>query len=136
MTAPFGQIRLNPKDPRFNERVAEHFERLQNGELVFRQLSLAGAEDLPVRTVAVTSTLLETDRIILGDAGGGAVTLTLPVALGRRRRMTVKRLNAGANVTVAAAGTDTIDGAASVVLTAQWQVLDLIADGISAWFVL
>lgn len=89
-----------------------------------------------VLSVTASRTLSAADFCVLADATGGAVTLTLPSAVGldaRPRRF--KRLNAGANaVTIAAAGSETIDGAATKSLASQYATLALIPTG-SGWAV-
>jgi hypothetical protein len=74
---------------------------------------------------------LTTDEILTGDATGGAFSITLPTAVGiTGRAYTIKRINSGANaVTVATTGGQTIDGAATVALSTQWQVLRVVSDG-------
>lgn len=69
------------------------------------------------------------------DATGGARTVTLPPALNREgRQILVTKTDASANaVTVAAAGSDTIEGAASVALAAQWDKAWLISNGNNGW---
>ena len=73
-------------------------------------------------SVTVTSnyTAKPSDALIRVDASGGAVTITLPAASSMiGSRLTVKRLNAGANaVTVSA--TDLIDGSATATLASQY----------------
>jgi hypothetical protein len=74
--------------------------------------------------------------VILADASGGAFTLTLPTAVGISGTVyTIKRTSASNNVTIDGAGAETIDGAATYVLTAQWQAVELISNGTS-WFVI
>lgn len=94
---------------------------------------MPGYIDTAYRTV-VTKTLnyiaVASDGIILADATGGSLTITLPSAVGiKGKTYSVKRLNAGANtVTVAAAGAETIDGASTEVLTMQYVSIDLVSD--------
>lgn len=80
-------------------------------------------------TVTVAYRVLPNDALVRANATGGAFTVTLPAASAVvGQRVTVKRLNAGANaVTVSAQGTDTIDGAASASLTAQYQAVTVVA---------
>lgn len=78
-------------------------------------------------------TLTVNDSVILVDASGGAVTITLPAAatglIGQTWR--VKKTDSSGNaVTIqrnAAPGTDTVDGGASTTLTTQYQAKDIIA---------
>ena len=69
------------------------------------------------------------DVYILYNASVGNVIVNLPdAATAVYRKLGIKRLNAGANtVTITAAGADTIDGAATVVLNAQYEYREIIA---------
>ena len=85
----------------------------------------AGVVPLEARHRAVAAktanyTLTEADDIVLGDATGGAFTLTLPTAAGKTGRIYMaKKTDAGANaVTLDGSGAETIDGAATLALTA------------------
>lgn len=72
--------------------------------------------------------------VVLANATGGAFTVTLPTPTNGAHVM-VKKTDASANaVTVAHAGAETIDGAASVALATQWARTELISDGTN-WFV-
>ncbi|MEY3459772.1 MAG: hypothetical protein RL215_2929 [Planctomycetota bacterium] len=86
---------------------------------------------------SATYTVTKSDDIVLCNASGGAFTVTLPSAVGNTgRQFVVKRLNSGSNaVTVAAAGGQTIDGAATVTLSSQYQVITLVSDG-SGWMLI
>ena len=71
------------------------------------------------------------DLLVLADASGGAITVTYPNIgeLLEGQRITTKRMNAGANVTVqGSAAAQTIDGAATVVLAAQYDSVMTAAD--------
>lgn len=82
-----------------------------------------------VRKVTSSQSALISDSVILADASGGAVTVTLkPAAECVGKIVSVKRLNSGANnVTVACNGSETIDGSATVSLTTQYQSVTLTA---------
>lgn len=88
---------------------------------------------LVTKTAAYTIT--NSDDIVLCNAAGGAFTVTLPSATGNTgRQFVVKRLNSGSNtVAVAAVGGQTIDGASSVSLSVQYQIITVVCDG-SNWF--
>jgi hypothetical protein len=84
--------------------------------------TLAGNED----TVAVTST-------------AAARTITLPAAasVSEGRMFVVKDESGGAgsnNITIARAGSDTIDGASSLVISTNYGIVRLYSDGVSKWF--
>jgi hypothetical protein len=75
-----------------------------------------------VVTKVADYTITALDWTVLADAAGGAFNVTLPsVAANRGRVFIVKRINAGANKpTIITTGGDTIDGAATLVLTPQY----------------
>ena len=77
------------------------------------------------------------DYLLICDATGGAITMTLPAAaLVPGRIYAFKRINSGANtVTVDGYGAETIDGAATHVLTPQWNNVLIMTNGV-AWFIL
>ena len=73
------------------------------------------------RTVTAATTVVDSDELILVDTTSGSVTVTLPPALGRKgRRFTAKKLIAANTMTLAGAGSDTIDGAGTVGITTQY----------------
>jgi hypothetical protein len=77
----------------------------------------------------------QTDWTNVVDASAAARTVTLPAAtaclVGKTYVVKCKTGSAN-NVTIAAAGADTIDGSATLVLTAG-QSAWLICDGVSLW---
>lgn len=77
------------------------------------------------------------DETLLVDATGGAVTVTLPAAASNKGlRLVVKKIDASANaVTVDGNSSETIDGAATVSTTTQYDVWRLHCDG-AAWHLL
>lgn len=77
------------------------------------------------------------DRTILMDASGGARTVTLPLAATSNRVvLTIKKIDSSANaVTIDGNGAETIDGAATQVLAAQWDSFTIQCNG-TAWFIL
>jgi hypothetical protein len=82
-------------------------------------------------TVSAAYTLEADYDVIPADTTGAAFTITLPkAALHKGRLVFVKRINGGANnLTVDGDGAETIDGAANITLTAQWEVKRLTSDG-------
>ncbi len=77
-----------------------------------------------------------TSSVALCDATSGAFTATLPTAVGRSGQfLKVKKSEGSANgVTVAASGSQTIDGYASIVLESPYAAVMLVSNG-SNWFV-
>lgn len=111
-------------------------------EFLTRELSsveraIAATGRTPSRTVTADVIATESDGFLAVDATAGAVTVTLPSAWRYAGRIFyVKKVDASANtVTVEASGTDTIDGAASVALSGQYESVELYAQP-DLWFVL
>lgn len=71
------------------------------------------------------------------DASAGNITVNLPATTGLGRLVTVKKVDSSANtVTVTRAGSDTIDGATTYVLSTQYDVVQLIDAASGAWDVI
>lgn len=92
-------------------------------------------------TYAANTTLtVDEAGLVLVNASGGARTITLPAANalgGRPIRYQIEKTDSTANtVTVQRAGTDTIEGGTSLVLSGQWASVMLVSDGIGAWVAL
>lgn len=85
----------------------------------------------PFATKVANYTLQKTDDTIFGSAAGGAIAITLPLASdvpGKEFR--VKKVDSSANaVTVAASGSDLIDGEATEVLSSQYTTITVKSDG-------
>lgn len=90
-------------------------------------------------TKSADYTVLSTDEgtIFLVDATSGAKTITLPAAsTWTGFRVGVKKIDSSTNtVTVARAGTDTIDGATSYVLSVDKEIVHLESNGSNGWSV-
>jgi len=76
---------------------------------------------------------LNTDMVLLCDTTAAGRTINLPAAT---TKIIYRIKNLGSSTcTINRAGADTIDGATSVTLTIQYQAIDLVSDGTSAWSV-
>lgn len=73
---------------------------------------------------------------LLCDTSGGAITVNLPAANTCFRRVYVVKNISTNGVTVQANGAETIDGANTYPLAAQWDHVMIQSDGVSAWFVI
>ena len=87
------------------------------------------------RAVTSAPVIGDADLVIGVDASAGAVTVPLlPLAAHAGRVLILRKLDAGANaVTIDGDGTETIDGAATRVLAAQWETVTLVA-GPGEWW--
>lgn len=90
-----------------------------------------------INTITVTTTYTVPSLMfyVRADATGGAFTVTLPPSLGAQGRwVLVKKVDASGNaVTLAAMGSDTIEGSATKSLSARWDKYLLISNGVDAW---
>jgi len=88
------------------------------------------------QSVTTTASVTAADRqIVLGDASGGALTVTLP-AVFDAQLVTVKKIDSSSNaVTIATPGTETIDGQGSIDLVTQFSARELTSDG-SNYFII
>lgn len=81
-------------------------------------------------------TLTKADQGVLADAASGAITITLPAAAScKYRQFWIKKIDATNNVTVDGAGSETIDGATTKVLSTQYESVVLVSDGTEWWIV-
>jgi hypothetical protein len=82
-------------------------------------------------------TLTDDDYTVTCDSSGGAFTITLPAASGRTGRVyNIKKTDSSANaVTVDGNASETIDGATTVVITTQYDSLQIQSDG-SNWHII
>lgn len=87
--------------------------------------------------ITVDITITTTTFLLLVDASSGPETVNLPSAVTMENRvLNIKKIDNSANtVTIDADGAETIDGALTVVLTDQWENIELMCDG-NEWFVL
>lgn len=88
-----------------------------------------------IKTTTVSYTMESNKFHARADATGGARTITLPTAstCPGRQILITKVDSSGNAVTVTCAGSDTIQGSASVSLAAQWNKALLISNGNNGW---
>lgn len=100
-------------------------------------LAGGGATRGAYRSVTTSGNVVSGDYLVIADATGGAITLSLPpAALVPGRIYAFKRINAGANaVVIDPNGSETIDGNLTHTLTPQWNSLTIMSNGV-AWFIL
>lgn len=84
-------------------------------------------ENRVVRGVTESGSIADSDYFLPIDASAGDIIINLPPAA-EGRELAVKRMDATANtVTLAATGSDTIDGGSTMSMTTQYQAFTLIA---------
>lgn len=96
-----------------------------------------GALTLNTRGITVTDSVNATDYAVFADATAGAITVNLPaVASSAGRALVVKKIDASGNaVTLDGSGAETIDGAATQAIAAQYDALMVVCDGAAWWIV-
>jgi hypothetical protein len=99
-------------------------------------VGIQGRLSTNTRTVSANSTLAANDSVLFVNAATGPRTVTLPTAVAiSGAQYTIKKIDSSANgVTVDGVGAETIDGAATYVLTLQWRYVILVSDGAN-WMV-
>jgi len=95
------------------------------------KLHVNGPIATAISTKTANYTITASDSIILGNATGGAITITLPTAVGiAGRTYTIKKIDSSIlNVTIDGDGTETIDGEATKVIGVQWTTRQVTSDG-------
>lgn len=90
-----------------------------------------------IRTVTASAVVSIRDGTVLVDATAGAITMTLPAAADASGMVvSVKKIDGSVNaVTIDGNGAETIDGAATKVLAAQYNVSTVHCDGTQWWIV-
>lgn len=72
---------------------------------------------------------------IMCNATDGAITVTLPPALKTGQVLMIKKTDSSSNaVTISRGGSDTIEGATSIILSAQYESRWLVSGGNSMWY--
>lgn len=101
------------------------------------RLQIAGALATALTAKAAAYTATISDSTITADSTSAAFTVTLPTAAGvTGRQYTIKRLNSGANnITVGTTSSQTVDGATTKTLGAQYSALTVQSDGAN-WIIL
>lgn len=100
-------------------------------------LDIDGSMALPTSAISSSPTADGTQHTLLVDATAANRTITLPAASGVSGRIyVIKKIDSSANtVTIDPNAAELIDGAATKVLSAQWDSLTIQSDGTS-WFII
>lgn len=90
-----------------------------------------GSFAMGFRAVSTNAVALATDAVISADASGGAITITLPTAVGiAGRTYYIKKIDSTFNfVYVQAAGAQTIDGTNTQRLSVQYETMQIVSTG-------
>lgn len=121
------------KYPRRPEDWFPSTSKVEVNNIVQQVIDALTLQDL----ITVDTTITTTTFLLLVDASGGPETVNLPTAATMENRvLNIKKIDSSMNaVTIDGDGSETIDGALTVVLTDQWENLELMCDG-NEWFVL
>ena len=97
--------------------------------------SLVGSATEAIQSVSANASS-DGSAIVMASAASGDITFTLPAASGwTGRMMKIKKSEGSSNkVTVAAAGSDAIDGVADIQLVSPYAAIALVSNG-SNWFI-
>lgn len=107
--------------------------------LASRGFSYSGAlNSTSITAISASATPAAADRYIACTSGSSAdQTYTLPAATGTGRVITVKKIDSGTKACiVAGAGSDKLDGAASVTLSNQYQSVTIFDRASAVWDVI
>lgn len=100
----------------------------------WRPLTLVPAYQMQAASATGTLALTRGLTFVGVTTSGGNVTLTLPAAASVAGfRVDVKKLDAANTLTLDGAGAETIDGAATVAWTTQYQTVSIVSDGTQWW---
>ncbi len=91
-------------------------------------LIIAGQQN-KVNLISGNTTIDSTYYIVKVDASGGAITITLPTAVGNNQTYIIIKVDSSINVvTIATTSSQTINGVSTKSLTTQWQSLKTTSD--------
>lgn len=114
--------------------IADGQTVVRSGATLVGSSGLTPALSVVTKTTAYTVT--DADDVILVDASGGAVTITLhAVATAKKKKYDIKKIDSSANaVTIEGNLAETIDGALNVSTTTQYASYTVVPDG-TAWYI-
>lgn len=120
-------------------------QRDANGDIAYRYVAASahkpasasvGAYYGAVRSITASGTVAATDHVILADATGGAITVTLPAAAtSGGMLLTIKKTDNANNVVADANASETIDGATTKTIATQYGFLTLACDA-TGWHII
>lgn len=88
-----------------------------------------------VRTIFASGSAYTTDWVLLVDATAAAVSVSIPLAANGTRPIAVKKIDSSGNaVTLYPAGSDKLEGAATITLAAQYDTVTLCPDLRAGWW--
>lgn len=123
-----------PPTKEFNPIIQRNVEELQVGESE-TAVWITKKDGLLFPTVYLnfSTVLYPNEHYVFGDATSGAITFSLPIGQ-RGKEFVIKKTDNVNNITIDSDVSETIDGAASITLTVQYDAIRLIFDGFE-WFI-
>lgn len=112
-----------------NNKIVTYNSTLDDGS---GNMNLKGGLAKAIKTVTAAYTITANDSTILVNSTS-AITITLPAGVSGRI-YTIKNISSGA-VTIATTSSQTIDGASTQSLSAQYDKLSVQSDGTSWWII-
>ena len=89
-----------------------------------------------VTNLITNATATNDDGIFVVDTTSNSITIVLPTAVANQGKTFIVKKTAAANtVTLDANAAETIDGDATKVLSAQWESVTIVSNGIN-WFII
>lgn len=89
-----------------------------------------GSLSKKVTTITANTTLDTSYNVVICDNGASAITVTLPTASGILGRLyTIKKGTSTSNITIDGNASETIDGAATIVMSDQMDAITIFSDG-------
>jgi hypothetical protein len=106
----------------------------QIGDII---IGTTGSVNVANIVTVTTNKNADAETIILVDATSGAITITLPAALGYINKVyTIKKIDSSKNsVIVDGNGTETIDNNQTVTIGFQYTALQIVSNGL-AWYII
>jgi len=133
---PEGKEKILSGDP---EQLYDYLRKLlieleKEHRSIYQMSKDVGSSVSSVKQISSSYTCTDSDRVLLIDASGGAVSVYLPSAGQVRNKLfTVVKIDSSGNaVTLTPAGSETINGSSSKSLSAQWDKTEVVSDG-SNW---
>ena len=113
------------------------WDESEDGFNLSKGLMVAGSFGASLTAISSNTTLDTTHHVVTCDASGGAFTVTLPASSGITGRVYhIKKTDSSGNaVTVDGNAAETIDGAATAALSAQYESIQISCDG-SNWHII
>ena len=95
-----------------------------------------GGGSIQSQSVTSSTSISVSSQVILADASGGEITVTLPtVSQAARKEYHVKKVDDSGNSVVVSAGSSTIDGDTTATITSPYTSLRLYSNGTN-WFII